>query len=88
MIALDRGCIELVKRAAFEDVLPEVAVAGLPFIGAYGIVVTSLDAVETMLKRAGLRTRRAGDCLVVPFPQELGQGAWLFTEKNELNIFD
>jgi hypothetical protein len=88
MIALDRGCIELVTRAAFEDTLPEVAVAGLPFIGAYGIVVTSLDVVEVMLKRAGLRTRRAGDCLVVPFPQELGQGAWLFSQKSEFKLFN
>ena len=87
MIALDRGRVELVTRAAFEDALPEVAVAGLPFIGAYGIVVASLDTVEAMLKRAGLRTRRAGDCLVVPFPQELGQGAWLFSEKSEVSLF-
>jgi hypothetical protein len=81
MIALDRGRIELVTRAAFED-------AGLPFIGAYGIAVTSLDTVETMLTRAGLRTRRAGDCLVAPFPRELGQGAWLFTEKSEFKFFN
>jgi len=83
MIALNRGRIELVTRAAFEDKLPEVAVAGLPFIGAYGIVVTSLDTVKAMLERAGLRTRCAGDCLVVPFPQELGQGAWLFSESSD-----
>jgi hypothetical protein len=87
MIALDRGRIELVTRAAFEDTLPEIAVADLPFIGAYGIVVTSLDTAETMLTRAGLRTRRAGDCLVVPFPEELGHGAWLFTERNEFKLF-
>jgi hypothetical protein len=85
-IALDRGRIELVTRAAFEAALPDIAVPGLPFIGAYGIVVASLDAVAAMLARAGLRTRRAGDCLVVPFPQELGQGAWLFTE-SEFSLF-
>jgi hypothetical protein len=87
VIALDRGRVDLVARAAFEAALPEIAVAGLPFVGAYGVVVTSLDTVETMLARAGLRTRRSGDCLVVPFPEELGQGAWLFTEKKEFAPF-
>src|SRR5262245_40004368 len=42
MIALDRGRVELVTRAAFEAALPDIAIAGLPFMGAYGIVVTSL----------------------------------------------
>jgi hypothetical protein len=87
MIALDRGRVVLVTRAAFEAALPEIAVADLPFMGAYGVVVVSLDVVETMLTRAGLRTRRAGECLVVPFPQELGQGAWLFSEKREVSLF-
>jgi len=87
VIGLDRGRVELVTRGAFEAELPEIAVMGLPFMGAYGVVVTSLDMIETMLTRAGLRTRRAGDCLVAPFPQELGQGAWLFTEKSEFSLF-
>ena len=87
MIALDRGRVELVSRAAFEAALPEIAIAGLPFIGAYGIVVASLDAVAAIFARAGLHTRRAGDFLVAPFPEELGQGAWLFTEKSEFELF-
>jgi Glyoxalase-like domain len=88
VIALDRGRVELVSRAAFEAAVPEIVVAGLPFIGAYGIAVASLDTTEALLSRAGLRTRRAGDCLVAPFPDELGQGAWLFAEKNEFTLFD
>ena len=74
--------------------MPEIAIPDLPFIGAYGIVVASLDAVEAMLTRAGLRARRAGDCLVAPFPEELGRGTWLFTEnwlfaeKSEFKLFD
>jgi Glyoxalase-like domain len=87
VIALDRGRVELVTRAAFEAALPEIAVAGLPFMGAYGVVVASLDVVEAMLVRADMRTRRAGDCLVAPFPEELGHGAWLFTEKRDLDQF-
>jgi hypothetical protein len=87
MIALDRGRLELVNSAAFEAALGEIEVPSPPFMGAYGIVVASLDATTGMLTRAGLRTRRAGDCLVVPFPEELGQGAWLFTEKSEFSLF-
>src|SRR5258705_1811507 len=67
-IALDRGRVDLVTRAAVESALPDIAVPGLPFIGAYGIVVASLDAVAPMLARAGFRPPPAGDCLVVPFP--------------------
>jgi hypothetical protein len=88
IVALDRGRVELVSRAAFEAALPEIAIADLPFIGAYSIVVASLDAAAAILARAGLRTRRAGDCLVAPFPEELGQGAWLFAEKNEFKLFN
>lgn len=87
VVTLDRGRVELVTRAAFETALPEIAMASLPFIGAYGIVVASLATTEAILARAGLRTRRAGDCLVAPFPDELGQGAWLFAEKSEPRLF-
>jgi hypothetical protein len=87
VVALDRGRVELITRAAFEAALPEIAVPALPFIGAYGIVVTSLDALGAIFARAGLQTRRTSDCLVTPFPEELGQGAWLFSEKSELKPF-
>jgi hypothetical protein len=87
VVQLDRGRVELVTRAAFEAALPEIAVAGLPFIGAYGIVVASIDTTAGMLARAGLRTRRVGDCLAAPFPEELGTGAWLFVEKSEFSLF-
>lgn len=86
-VALDRGRIELVTRAAFEAALPDVAVASLPFMGAYGVVVASLDTAEAMLRRAGLRARRAGNCVITPFPEELGIGAWLFAEKSEFSLF-
>src|SRR5262249_2532177 len=87
MIALDRGRVELVTRTAFETALPEIAIPDLPFIGAYGIVVASLDATDAIFARAGLRTRRVGDCLVAPFPEELGHGIWLFAEKSEFSLF-
>jgi Glyoxalase-like domain len=87
VVALDRGRVELVSRAAFEAALPEIAIAGLPFIGAYGVGVASLDTTEAFFSDAGLRTRRVGDCLVAPFPSELGQGSWLFVETSEIALF-
>jgi len=87
VIALDRGRVELVTRAAFEAALPEIEIPDLPFIGAYGIVVASLDAVGAIFAGASLRARRINDCLIAPFPAELGQGAWLFSQKSELKLF-
>ena len=86
-VQLDRGRIELVTREAFAAALPEIAIPSLPFIGACGVTVTSLDAAEAVLRGGGLASRRAGDILVVPFPEELGKGAWLFGEDNQISIF-
>ncbi len=61
--------------------------ASLPFCGAYGIVVKSLEPVERLLQRAGIRTRRVGECLVAPFPDELGTGAWVFAESSDVSLF-
>ena len=77
---LDRGRLQLLSDAAFKGMFPELAVPRLPFIGAYAIRVRSLAAVTTLLNKAALAARRMGSALVVPFPQELGIGAWLFVE--------
>jgi hypothetical protein len=79
-VQLDRGRIDLVTRDAFAALLPEIAIPALPFIGACGVTVTSLDAAEAALRTGGLATRRTGNGLVAPFPQELGRGAWLFSQ--------
>jgi hypothetical protein len=86
-VHLDRGRIELVTRRAFESALPEIAIPGLPFIGACGLGVQSLTALETILHDAGASTRRTHDCLIAPFPAELGQGAWLFSEDSRATPF-
>jgi hypothetical protein len=86
-IELDRGRVVLVTRDAFEAALPEIAIPSLPFIGAYGVQVTSLPAIETLLRDAGLATRTAGDSLVAPFPRELGTGVWLFADSSEVSLF-
>jgi hypothetical protein len=86
-IQLDRGRVELVTQHNFEAALPEVSVPGLPFIGASGVVVSSLVALETLLRNVGMRTRRAGGYLVTPFPAQLGQGAWIFVEDSGTSLF-
>jgi hypothetical protein len=79
-IALDRGQVQLLSRESFAALLPEIPVPGLPFMGAYAVRVRSLAAVEALLKRENMPMRRLGAALVVPFPEELGVGAWLFAE--------
>jgi len=79
-IALDRGRVDLVTAETFAQMLPEVPVPSLPFAGIYGIRVRSLSALEAMLARARLTTRLQGQDLVALFPEELGHGAWLFSE--------
>ena len=87
VVQLDRGRIDLVTREAFTAALPEIAVPSLPFIAGYGVTVTSLDTAEAVLRSGGLSSRRAGDVLVAPFPEKLGQGAWLFASTPHSTIF-
>jgi hypothetical protein len=87
-IALDRGRVELVTPQAFARALPEIAIPCLPFAGAYGVTVKSLATAEALLRRGGIRSRRIERGLAVPFPDELGKGAWLFAEDNRLSLFE
>jgi hypothetical protein len=86
-VQFDRGRLDLVTRDALAAALPEIAIPSLPFIGAYGVTVRSLDAVEAILRRAGLALRRTANGLVVPFPESLGQGAWLFGTDGRFSVF-
>jgi hypothetical protein len=79
-IELERGRLHLVTAAAFTHMLPDIPIPSLPFAGAYGIKVRSLTALDELLTRAGVSRRRRGPDLVAIFPEELGQGAWLFTQ--------
>ncbi len=79
-IVLDRGRVDLIDTDGFAQVLPEIAIPSLPFIGAYAIRVRSLAAAHDLLQKTGVSTRPAERMLVATFPEELGQGAWLFTE--------
>jgi hypothetical protein len=79
-IGLDRGRIEIVTETALLALLPEVPAPRLPFLAAYAIRVASLRDTEELMDRAMLNPRRTGKALVVPFPLELGTGAWFFAE--------
>jgi len=79
-IQLDRGRVDLITTDAFTYNFPEIEIPSLPFIGSYGIKIKSLSALDSLLTRGGLRTRRSAEGVVTPFPDELGKGAWLFQE--------
>jgi hypothetical protein len=79
-VTLDRGRMQIMDTSAFAALLPEVAVPSLPFIGAYAVLVASLERAAQTLRAGGLTARRHGPMLIAPFPRELGLGAWLFVE--------
>jgi hypothetical protein len=79
-IALDRGQVNLFSAEAFAAMVPEIPIPHLPFMGAYALRVKSLAMVEALLKEQHMAMRRLGGALAVPFPDELGAGAWLFVE--------
>ena len=79
-IALDRGRVQMFSEAAFAAMFPEIVIPSLPFMGAYAVRVRSLATVEGLVQQERMAARRLGAALVVPFPQELGIGAWVFAE--------
>jgi Glyoxalase-like domain len=79
-IELDRGRLDLLSAEEFRQMLPAIAIPSLPFMGACEIRVASLAALRDLLVRAGMRPVPSGEGLVVEFPEEIGRGAWLFTE--------
>jgi hypothetical protein len=79
-ITLDRGQVQVCSQDTFTAMFPELAVPRLPFLGAYAVRVRSLATAEALLRREGWVIRQLGRALVVPFPAELGLGAWLFVE--------
>ena len=79
-IALDRGQVNCCQRMHSPRCFRKFAIPRLPFMGAYAVRVQSLATVEALLKQEQMPMRRLGAALVVPFPDELGAGAWLFVE--------
>ena len=79
-IELDRGRVDLVTADRFRQMLPEIAIPSLPFMGACEIRVASLSPLRDILKQAGMQSSERAQGLIVGFPEEIGQGAWLFKE--------
>jgi hypothetical protein len=79
-IELDRGRLDLVTLDGFRQMLPEISVPSLPFMGVCEIKVASLAATRDLLKQARMEMWEHGQELAVKFPAEIGEGAWLFTE--------
>ena len=80
-VVLDRGAVQLVSAKTFAELLQEVIIPSLPFMGAYGVAVKSLEKIEAVLRQGKIPARRLGRAIVAPFPPELGVGAWLFVEQ-------
>ncbi len=80
-LPLDRGGVALVNHDAAAEILPEVAIATLPFMAGYAVRVSSLAAAEAAIDHADLEWRALDDGLVAAFPAELGDGAWFFVER-------
>lgn len=80
VIRLDRGQVQIVTTDAFIRLFPDVPIPRLPFIGSYAVQVASLAKLEAILRESGVETRKSGAALFVPFPEALGQGAWVFVE--------
>jgi len=80
VIPLDRGQVQIVTAEAFKALFPDVPIPRLPFIGSYAVQVASLARLEAILRESGIGSRKSGAALFVSFPEELGQGAWVFVE--------
>jgi hypothetical protein len=77
---LDRGRVQLVPVAALEELFPRLAIPGLPFMAGYGIAVASLDQSVASLQAGGIAFEQQRNCVIAPFPDELGVGVWVFVE--------
>jgi hypothetical protein len=82
---LDRGSVDLVTAATFAFMCPQIPIPSLPFIGAYGIEVGSLEVAERTLRQGEIAMQRVGKSLVAAFPKELGFGAWIINGPNGAN---
>jgi hypothetical protein len=80
-LPLDRGGVQLMDASQFSRLVPGVPIPSLPFIGAYAIRVDSRNSTAAVLRARGLSFEQRDGMLFVPFPRELGQGAWIFVEQ-------
>jgi len=77
---LDRGRVQLVAAASLARLFPGLAIPDLPFMAAYAIAVASLEQATACLRAGHVAFDRRDDCLIAPFPDELGTGRWVFVK--------
>jgi hypothetical protein len=77
---LDRGRVQLVAAASLARLFPGLAIPELPFIAAYAIAVRSLEQAVVCLEADNVAFERQAGYVMVPFPDDLGVGCWVFVE--------
>ncbi len=77
-ISLDRGILEFVDTATWNERWPAIEVPSLPYMGQCVIEVASLDQVKRCLEAGGFAPQSSGDGLSIAFPEALGHGIWTF----------
>jgi glyoxalase-like protein len=80
VFCLDRGHVQLVTAATLARIFPRLGVPDLPFMAAYGLAVASLDQVAARLRAGVVACEKTNECVIAPFPDELGVGCWVFVE--------
>jgi hypothetical protein len=78
---LDRGRVQLATAEALGKLFPRLAIPGFPFVAGYGIAVASLDQVAACLQANEVAFERQAGHIVAPFPDDLGDGCWVFVEQ-------
>jgi hypothetical protein len=81
-IQLDRGRVQLVSASVWHEIT-ELRVPALPFAAGYAVAVRSLEIAEERLRAANMTVLRHGRATLTNFPEELGIGVWIFTEKTD-----
>ncbi len=77
---LDRGRVQLAAAASLARLFPTLAIPDLPFMAAYGIAVASREQLAACLRAGEMAFDQQSDYVIVPFPEELGVGCWVFVE--------
>lgn len=80
-IFLERGGVQIVNRDAYTRLFGRSSPQP-PFIGCYALRVRSLAETEAMLTKGGIVAEKRGPALLAPFPVALGQGSWMFVERD------
>jgi hypothetical protein len=81
MVARDRGRVQFVVPDAVPRLFDGITVPDLPFIAGYGLRVGSLAAATACLRAGGIAYGEHDRCVIAPFPDALGIGAWAFVER-------